>query len=225
MSLEGKVKSEINEMTNHFIFKGKNYTGNTPNETLKNLRKENGKDAKIMTFAEAIKKYNQTKVKEYATTDDIYFRIQTKEGKKIVHLAGTGLAMPKTKKAALKIYNDLKQKKYNNQDIETIVGDELNTKNATKHMFASIIDDDIEKAGWDYASDWMYNAFVKLINGGRSGLKEIAQGYKYDELGSFYDFVEVEPGFEKGYVVNIKTDECILHSGNFKSKVQFRAYN
>jgi archaellin len=196
--------SSMDEMVDYFISEGKDYPANSPRESLEKLRAEKGEDVPIMTFAEAVKRYNKTGKKCWNTTDNVYFRLQTDEGKKIINLSGTKVSMPNTYEDALKIYVDLKNNQYNNTSIEVLVDDDINTKNATQHTFAVIIDNKLEASGYNKTKNWIDNTFVKFMNGGKLGVEKLAKGYDYHELGSFYSFKKSEDGkFEVGCPVHL----------------------
>jgi hypothetical protein len=216
--------STMDEMVDYFISKGKDYYAKSTKESLELLRKYKGKDVLIMTFAEAVKKFNQTKERCWNTTDDVYFKIKVfYSGMKLVHLAGTGVSMPKNYDEALKIYAGLKKQKYNGKPIEVLVGDDINTKNATQHTFAVIIDDILEKSDYYETKVWCNNTFVKFMNGGKSGLKELAKEYGYDKFGSFYKFKKTDnKKFEVGCSAHIYYLDTVLFANHPNYYGQFR---
>jgi hypothetical protein len=215
--------SSMDEMVDYFISQGEDFLAKSPKESLEFLRAEKGEDALIMTFAEAVKKYNKTGKQCWNTTDNVYFRLQTVDDKKIINLSGTGVSMPNTYDEALKIYAGLKNNRYNNTSIEVLVGNDINTKNATKHTFAVIIDDILEKSNRYKPKVWCDNTFVKFMNGGESGLAELANKYGYDKLGSLYHFKTSEDGkFEVGCPVRFIDSNFALDAVDDYVNGQFR---
>jgi hypothetical protein len=218
--------STMDEMVDYFILNGKDYHASSPKKSLELLRKAKGKNSLIMTFAEAVKKYNKTKEKCWNTTDNVYFRLQTDDGKKIINLSGTNVLIPQNYDEALKIYAGLKNNQYNNTSIEVLVGDEINTKNASKHTFAVIIDNILEKSNDYELKVWCDNTFVKFMNGGKSGLEELANGYGYGELGelgSLYHFKKSDDGkFEVGCPVLLDPSNNALDAYYDFNNGQFR---
>lgn len=213
----------MDEMVDYFISQGEDFPANSPKESLEKLKAKKGEDAVSMTWAEAVKKYNQTGKKCWNTTNNNYLRFPIEKGKKIMVLSGE-IEMPNNYETLLNLYSNLKQGKDNNgNSVEVLVGDDINTKNATKHNFAVIIDDKLEKSGWYKNKDWSNNTFVKAMNGGKSGLEKLAKGYGYDELGSFYRFETSEDGkFEVGCPVHLYGSDYALYANIDYYDGQFR---
>jgi hypothetical protein len=215
--------TSIDEMVDYFISQGKDYSLGYSETSLAFLRAEKGKYALIMTFAEAVKKYNKTREKCFNTTDNVYFRLETNDGKKIINLSGTGVSKPETYEDALKIYVDLKNNQYQGNPIEVLIDDDINTKNATQHTFAVIIDDKLETSTFYEPKDWSENTFVKFMNGGKSGLAELVKGYGDYLLGSTYNFRKsMDKKFEMGYPVYLFGDGGALIADGKVNVVKFR---
>ena len=213
----------IDTMTDYFISECENFLENSPEESLKALyKKRKSEDVPVMTFAEAVNKYNRTNNKEWNTVDTLYFKLKIGDKTEIIFLNGTGYSMPKTKEEALTVRNGLKEGLYKREKIEVIVGDELNANNVQNHKSAIIIDDSLDKSGQYKVSKWCNNLFVKGTNGGSNGLKELAEGYGYTTLGSYYEFIEVEEGFSRGCPVRLYGNYSALNASYVIYNGQFR---
>jgi hypothetical protein len=213
----------MDEMVDYFISQGEDFPANSPKESLEKLKAKKGEDAVSMTFSEAVKKYNKTGEKCWNTTNNNYLRFPIENSKKIMVLSGE-IEMPNNYETLLNLYSNLKQGKDNNGNpVEVLVGDDINTKNATKHNFAVIIDDKLEESGRYKTKDWIKNTFVKAMNGGELGLAELAKGYAYDELGSWYNFKKSNDGkFEVGCPVHLDYLSDALDADYVDYNGQFR---